>query len=138
MNEPTPVSGTADAWSNALLAVRQANAAASARRTKGPWGVVLTNHDRYSVSAAWGPFYDWDEASQFCQYVTQEIDPAFVVTLMSPAGELLGWRRTIGMPAVQAVYEREEADRNGREQASPAAGQAGDDGRGEGQPAAGS
>lgn len=42
-----------------------------------------------------GPFSDEDEAAQFAAFATVEIDPATVVPLMSPAGQLLGWRESM-------------------------------------------
>lgn len=43
----------------------------------------------------WGPFASREEADEFAEFVTREIDPAEVRTLQSPAGELLSWRRAM-------------------------------------------
>lgn len=67
----------------------------------GPWAVVLGSHKPYEPVAAWGPFTNWDEASQFCQYVTAEIDPAVILTLQSPAAEMLLWRTNVALPAMR-------------------------------------
>lgn len=49
----------------------------------------------------WGPFGTREEADEFAEFVTREIDPAEVRTLSSPVGELLGWRK--------AMQERRDA-----------------------------
>ena len=43
----------------------------------------------------WGPFATREEADEFAEFVTHEIDPAEVLTLMSPTGELLTWRKAM-------------------------------------------
>jgi hypothetical protein len=56
-----------------------------------PYAVVLGSHLPYHASACWGPFASLLEAEKFARYVTAEIDPAQVMRLLSPAGELLNW-----------------------------------------------
>jgi hypothetical protein len=43
----------------------------------------------------WGPFGTQGDAEDFADFATEEIDPAEVRTLSSPAGELLAWRRAM-------------------------------------------
>lgn len=43
----------------------------------------------------WGPFASREEADEFAEFVTREIDPAEVHTLCSAAAELLAWRKTM-------------------------------------------
>ena len=43
----------------------------------------------------WGPFATREEADEFAEFVTAEIDPAEVHALMWPAGELLAWRKVM-------------------------------------------
>lgn len=53
--------------------------------------VLLDNGQK----AAWGPFGSREDAEQFAEFVTTEIDPAEVRTLSSPVGELLAWRESM-------------------------------------------
>jgi hypothetical protein len=42
-----------------------------------------------------GPFANSEDAEEFADFVTAEIDPAEVRTLNSPAAELLAWRKAM-------------------------------------------
>jgi hypothetical protein len=41
----------------------------------------------------YGPFATNGEAEEFAQFLSREVDPAFVEPLRSPTTELLGWWR---------------------------------------------
>lgn len=43
-------------------------------------------------TAAYGPFDDANRAQGFCEFLTQEVDPARVVIMTDPVAELLSWR----------------------------------------------
>lgn len=42
----------------------------------------------------YGPFAFAADAEEFAQFLSREVDPAFVEPLRSPTTELLGWWRT--------------------------------------------
>jgi hypothetical protein len=57
---------------------------------EGRFAVVLKEQ-----GVMWGPFATREEAGEFAEFVTAEIDPAEVRTLSSPVGELLAWRKAM-------------------------------------------
>jgi hypothetical protein len=58
------------------------------------WAAVMLN-GRNAPRVGWGPISDRRQADDFAKFITDEMDPARVIPLRSPASELLAWRGTV-------------------------------------------
>ena len=66
----------------------------------GQWVVSLsTGGFENPVFQVYGPFTDEQEAIQFAEFMTNEVDPAFVWELRSPLPSLLAWYSQEEKPA---------------------------------------
>lgn len=57
------------------------------------WAVRLKSDAKH----AYGPFTSGDEATGFAEFLSAEVDPAEVLPLLSPVGELLSWRKAMAL-----------------------------------------
>jgi hypothetical protein len=69
------------------------------------WVVLLGPAQR-----VYGPFDDEETAWRFARFVSEEVDPAFVLPLASPVSELLTWRETCTVRLIADLKAAAAAD----------------------------